>query len=72
MQRGNSSNGGSPSLLLQVRGAFTAKGTSLAAWCRANAVDHGHAHRVLRGLTNGPSAQELRANIMTAAVGQAA
>ncbi|WP_141237141.1 hypothetical protein [Sphingopyxis sp. GW247-27LB] len=72
MQLENSNNGGSPSLLLRVRGAFTAKGTSLAAWCRANAVDHAHAHRVLRGMTNGTNAQVLRAKIVTAADGNAA
>lgn len=55
---------GSDSLLLQVRGDFTRGGTSLSAWCRCNKVDHGHAHRVLRGFTNGPQAQALRFRIV--------
>lgn len=58
---------GDDSLLLRVRGAFTAKGTSLAAWCRDNGVDHAHAHRVLRGRTNGRRALILRETLVNAA-----
>jgi len=58
---------GGTSLLLRVRGDFTKSGTSLNAWCQSNAVDHGHAHRVLRGITNGPAARKLRHRIATAA-----
>jgi len=59
---------GSDTLLLQVRGDFTRQGLSLAKWCRSNGVDHAHAHRVLRGLTNGERAQTLRAVLIAASV----
>lgn len=58
---------GSNSLLLKVRGDFIAKGTTLTAWCRSNGVDHAHAHRVLRGLTDGGGARALRDKIVRAA-----
>lgn len=58
---------GGNSLLLRVRGGFTTHGTSLSAWCQSNGVDHGHAHRVLKGMTNGPAARELRCRIVMAA-----
>lgn len=57
---------GSDSLLLQVRGDFTRKGTSLSAWCKLNGIDHAHAHRVLRGHTNGAKAQALRDRLIEA------
>jgi hypothetical protein len=63
---------GSDDLLRQVRADFTRKGSSLLAWCHAHGVDHGHAHRVLRGRTNGPSAQALRAQLVAASQSRAA
>lgn len=67
MERSSESLAGSDSLLLRVRGDFTTAGTSFSAWCRRNKVDHGHAHRVVRGFTNGPQAQALRIRIVRAA-----
>lgn len=58
---------GSQGLLREVRGAFIAKGATLTGWCRAHGIDHAHAHRVLRGVTNGPNAQKLRSTIVSAA-----
>ena len=58
---------GSDSLLLQVRGGFVQSGTSLRAWCLSHHVDPAHAHRAVRGITNGPAASTLRKQIATAA-----
>ena len=63
---------GSHTLLLRVRGEFTSRGTSLAAWCREFGVDHAHAHRVLRGKTNGDRAKVLRKIIVDASLGRTA
>jgi len=60
---------GSDTLLLQVRGALTAQGTSLSAWCRKKGVDRAHAHRVLKGATNGKKARDLREILIAAASG---
>lgn len=62
----NSESVGSDTLLLQIRGAFTLKGTSLNRWCADNNIDYGHAHRVLKGATNGEKAKALRATIIAA------
>lgn len=60
---------GSDSLLLQVRGALILRGTSLNAWCKSHGVDHAHAHRVLRGITDGERARSLRAQIVADSLG---
>lgn len=59
-------------LLLQVRADFIRQGSSLLAWCRAHGVNHGYAHRVLRGMTNGPEALALRARLVDASRSKAA
>lgn len=57
---------GSDNLLLLVRAAFVLHGTTLGAWCRENCVDRAHAHRVLRGITDGERARDLRHRIVKA------
>ncbi len=59
MQHRNDLNG-SETLVRQVRSRFTEGGSSLRAWCIANAVSPSYAHRVLAGKKNGPAAAELR------------
>jgi hypothetical protein len=53
----------------QVRAGFVLRGTSLRAWCRANDIDPGYAHKVLAGKTQGPKALKLRAKLFEASQG---
>jgi hypothetical protein len=50
-----------------VRSGFITKGTSLAAWCRANGVHRQSAERALLFRSDGPKAQALRSRIAEAA-----
>lgn len=57
-------------LLNTVRGAFVSRGTSLTAWCDANAVSRTYARWALLGLRDGPKAKALRARLVEAAHGR--
>lgn len=54
------------SSLAQVRAGFILKGTTFKAWCRADGVDPGYAHKVVAGKLNGPNAEVLRKRIIAA------
>lgn len=45
--------------LLCVRAGFTALGTSLHAWCKANGIAPQNAHKALTGDWTGPKASAL-------------
>ena len=53
--------------ILIVRTGFILQGTTFKGWCRSHGIDPGYAYRVITGLTNGPKAQKLRAEIIAAA-----
>lgn len=53
-------------LLFEVRGEFIRRGTTLNNWCRSNGVDYSYAHKALRGINRGPSAQALRQRLINA------
>lgn len=55
--------------LAQVRAGFILKGTTFKAWCRAEGIDPGYAHKAVAGKLNGPSAQVLRQRIINASAG---
>lgn len=54
-------------LYAKVRAAFVARGSSLAAWCRANDVQRQYARAVLLRERDGPSARDLRRLLLQAA-----
>ena len=53
--------------LKAVRGAFVAKNTSLAAWCREHGIDRSWASRALADVEQCPAAKRLKSRIMAAA-----
>ena len=55
-----------------VRAGFVLLGTTLRAWCVANDIDPGYAHKVLAGKTRGPKALMLRARLFEASQGKGA
>lgn len=54
-------------LYVRVRAAFVARGSSLAAWCRANDVHRQYARAVLLHERDGPAARDLRWLLLQAA-----
>lgn len=61
------SNPTEPSLLLMVRTAFIAKGTSLHAWCASAGVDRSYAAKAISGQATFPAAIKLRRKVLAAA-----
>lgn len=53
-------------LLLQVRMAFMAQGTSLHRWCIAEGVDRSYAAKAVTGAYTFPAAKLLRNRILAA------
>lgn len=54
-------------LLLQVRAAFVAQGTTLHSWCHRHRVHVTGARQALIGTWNGPKGRAMRARIVRAA-----
>lgn len=54
-------------LAAQVRAAFVARHTTLAAWCRQHGIDRSAARQALYGTWDGPKGRALRARILKAA-----
>ena len=52
-------------LYTAVRAALVANGTSLAAWCRANAVTRQTMEQVLKGQREGRRSRQLRDRLIT-------
>lgn len=61
-----------PDYNARVKAGFILRGTTLGAWCRANGVWPSYAYMVLKGSTNGPTAQALRQQLLTASSAEAA
>lgn len=58
---------GIDSLLRSVRRSLIQRGTTFAAWCRANKLDPRNAHHILRGPRDGPKARPARLKMARAA-----
>lgn len=58
---------GGRALVISVRAALTAQGTSLLRWCADNGVSRPWAYQALMGQRNGTQARELRARLATLA-----
>ena len=56
-------------LYSKVRGAFIARGSSLAAWCAANNLNRIYVRACLLGLRNGVRARAIREKVIEAALG---
>jgi hypothetical protein len=61
----------SEDLYLMVRAGFVAQGTTLNAWCIANALNRQTVERSLRGYRNGMRSHLLRERVVAAALQKA-
>ncbi|MEL4302341.1 hypothetical protein ACE02Z_12105 [Shewanella xiamenensis] len=51
-------------LYIKVRQGFVGQQSSLNRWCKENGVSRQNAEAVLKGMSNGPKAQALRAELI--------
>jgi len=51
-------------LVIRVRTALVARGSSLSAWCEEQGICRSWAYEVLNGHRNGPQAQALRKRLI--------
>jgi hypothetical protein len=63
---------GSDDLYLAVRTAFTARGSSLNAWCIANKVNRQTVEKALKGVTGSRNAQLIRRQLVDELFGEVA